>query len=123
MCDELSLKGAYQLFATIFRGECKNELKLNKLNYGCEVYMELDWVVNDNNVARPDCMVIWREFKDIFLIFPPQLILEVSFHFTRLRDRNTKSDLYGMYGVKYFIIADCDKKTTEIFELVNNKYK
>lgn len=28
-----------------------------------------------------------------------------------------------MYGVKYFIIADCDKKTTEIFELIDNKYK
>ena len=28
-----------------------------------------------------------------------------------------------MYGVKYFIIADCDKNTIEIFELTDNKYK
>ena len=85
--------------------------------------MELDWIVNDNTVVRPDCMLVCGEFTDDFLLFPPQLILEVSSHSTRLRDRNTKFNLYEMYGVKYFIIADCDKKTTEIFELIDNKYK
>ena len=118
-----SPKRAHQLFATMFSGEFRNELKINKLNCDCEVYMELDWIVNDNTVVRPDCMVVCGEFKEDFLTFPPQLILEVSSHSTRLRDRNTKFNLYEMYGVKYFIIADCDKKTTEIFELIDNKYK
>lgn len=57
------------------------------------------------------------------MTFAPQLVLEVSSHFTRLKDRNTKSDLYEMNEVKYFIIGDYDKKTTEIFELIDNKYK
>jgi Uma2 family endonuclease len=68
-------------------------------------------------------MVVCGEFKEDFLTFPPQLILEISSHTTRLRDRNTKSNIYEMYGVKYYIIADCDKKTLEIFELTDNKYK
>jgi Putative restriction endonuclease len=28
-----------------------------------------------------------------------------------------------MYGVKYYIIADCEKKSIEVFELIDNKYK
>ena len=68
-------------------------------------------------------MVVCEDFKEDFLTFPPQLILEISSHSTRLRDRNTKYNLYEMYGVKYYIIADCDKKIVEIFELTDNKYK
>ena len=68
-------------------------------------------------------MVVCGDFTEDYLTFPPQLILEVSSHATRLRDRNTKYNLYEMYGVKYYIIADCDKETIEIFELTNNKYK
>ena len=113
----------HQLFATSFAGEIRSILKAEKVNCTCDVYNELDWIVNENTVVRPDCMVVCGDFKEDYLTFPPQLILEVSSHATRLRDRNTKYNLYEMYGVKYYIIADCDKKTLEIFELTDNKYK
>ena len=118
-----SPKRNHQLFSTTFGSEVRNLLKANKLNCNCEVYIELDWIVNENTVVRPDCMVVCGDFTEDYLTFPPQLILEVSSHTTRLRDRNTKYNLYEMYGAKYYIIADCDKKTLEIFELTDNKYK
>jgi Uma2 family endonuclease len=68
-------------------------------------------------------MVVCGEFKTDFLHFPPSLILEVTSHSTRLRDRNTKFTLYEMYGIKYYLIADCDTKKVDIFELIDNKYK
>lgn len=68
-------------------------------------------------------MIVCGEFKDDYLTFPPQLILEISSHSTRLRDRNTKFTLYEMYGVKYYLMADCDTQKVEIFELIDNKYK
>lgn len=113
----------HQLFTTSFAGEIRSILKENKVNCNCNVYNELDWIVNENTVVRPDCMVVCGDFKEDYLTFPPQLILEVSSRSTRLRDRNTKYNLYEMYGVKYYIIADCDKKNLEIFELTDNKYK
>ena len=118
-----SPKRNHQLLSTAFGSEVRNLLKANKLNCNCEVYIELDWIVNENTVVRPDCMVVCGDFTEDYLTFPPQLILEVSSHTTRLRDRNTKYNLYEMYGAKYYIIADCDKKTLEIFELTDNKYK
>ena len=68
-------------------------------------------------------LIVCGEFKDDFLTFPPQLILEVSSHSTRLRDRNTKFTLYEMYGVKYYLMADGDTQKIEVFELIDNKYK
>ena len=113
----------HQLFTISFGGEIRSILKENTVNCNCNVYIELDWIVNENTVVRPDCMVVCGDFTEDYLTFPPQLILEVSSHSTRLRDRNTKYNLYEMYGVKYYIIADYDKKTLEIFELTDNKYK
>ncbi|MBP6431060.1 MAG: Uma2 family endonuclease [Ferruginibacter sp.] len=116
-------KRKHQLFTSNFCREFGNSLQKQKANCNCNVYIELDWVVNDDTVVRPDCMVVCGEFTDDYLTFPPQLILEVSSHSTRLRDRNTKFNLYEMYGVKYYIIADCEKNSIETFELIDNKYK
>ena len=113
----------HQRFNTAFATEVSIALKANKDSCNCVVYTELDWIVNENTVVRPDCMIVCGEFKDDYLNFPPQLILEVSSLSTRLRDRNTKFTLYEMYGVKYFLIADCDTKKFETFELIDNKYK
>jgi Uma2 family endonuclease len=118
-----SPKRTHQFFGGKFFRLLGNVLEKEKLVCSCETYYELDWIVNDTTVVRPDCMVVCGDFKEDFLTFPPQLILEVSSPNTRLRDRNTKFSLYEMYGVKYYLIADCDKKIIEIFELINNKYK
>ena len=118
-----SPKRSHQNFSGKFSRQLGNILEREKLTCNCEVYYELDWIITDNTVVRPDCMVVCGNFTEDFLTFPPQLILEISSHATRLRDRNTKYNLYEMYGVKYYIITDCDKKTIEIFELIDNKYK
>ena len=97
--------------------------KENCTNCNCEVLYEIGWIVNNNTLVRPDCIIICGEVNTEFIIFPPTLILEIASHSTRLKDRNTKFNLYEMAGVKYYIIADIQKKFVEVFELTDNKYK
>lgn len=118
-----SPKREHQWFNTAFAGEIRFFLKEQKHQCQCDVYTELDWIINENTVVRPDCMIICGEFKNDYLTFPPSLILEVTSRSTRMRDRNTKFSLYEMNGVKYYLIADCDTKKVEVFELIDNKYK
>jgi Uma2 family endonuclease len=113
----------HQSFGSKFIRIAGNMLENTKAVCNCEVLHELDWIVNDNTVVRPDCMIVCGEIKNEFLTFPPQLILEISSHSTKLRDRNTKFLLYEMYGVKYYLMADCDTQKIETFELIDNKYK
>ncbi|MBV9962316.1 MAG: Uma2 family endonuclease, partial [Parafilimonas sp.] len=40
-----------------------------------------------------------------------------------LKDRNTKFNLYQSYGVKYYLIANIDKKEIEFYQLIDNRYK
>jgi Uma2 family endonuclease len=118
-----SPKREYQKFSGNFHSSVNNLLKEHKQLCNCEVYYELDWIVSENTVVRPDVMIVCGEFKDDFLNFPPTLILEITSPSTYLRDRNTKFNLYEMYGVKYYIIADPQKKSVEVFELTDNVYR
>jgi hypothetical protein len=40
-----------------------------------------------------------------------------------MKDRNIKFRLYESAGVKYYLMADPDANTIEIFELTDNQYK
>lgn len=118
-----SPKRAHQWFTTNFASIIGNELAKKKGRCNCDVYVELDWLVNENTVVRPDCMIVCGNFTEDYLHFPPTLILEVSLDSTRIRDRNTKFNLYEMLGVKYYVLADEDKATVDFYELNVNKYR
>lgn len=89
----------------------------------CEVYNRLDWIINEETVVRPDGMIVCMNFTADFLTFPPTLILEVESQSTFLKDRNIKLKLYEANGVKYYLLANPDKKILESFELKDCTYQ
>ncbi len=88
----------------------------------CSVYFELDWIVSNDTIVRPDVMIVCGEFKDDFLKFPPTLVVEILSKATSLKDRHVKHQLYEAQGVKFYILVNPDTQATEIFELVNGEY-
>lgn len=114
---------SHQWFTTKFIQKCGNELDKINLSCDCEVYSELDWIIDNDSVVRPDCMIVCGKFSEDFLTYPPTHIVEISSPSTKLRDRNTKYKLYEMKGVKYYIISNTELKTVEVFELISGKYK
>lgn len=89
----------------------------------CKVLYESDWVISEDTIIRPDIMIVCGPFdENDFIRIPPALAVEIFSNSTRLKDRNIKFTIYQQYGVKYYLMADPDKKTLEAFELVNNQY-
>ncbi len=103
--------------------QADSSLLKNRANCNCKVYSEIDWKVNEDTVVRPDVMIVCGETKTDYLEFPPSLILEVLSVSTRMKDRNVKFQLYQEQGVKYYLLADCDKRFVEVFELIDNVYR
>jgi len=99
-----------------------HELLGKKQVENCSFYYKLDWIVNENTVVRPDVMIVCGEFKDDFLRFPPTLIVEVLSASTSMKDKNIKYKLYEEQKVKYYILANPDTQTCDIFELQNGIY-
>lgn len=98
--------------------------KLSRLQGGCdncEVFYELDWIINDNTVVRPDLAIVCNQ-TDKFITSPPKLVVEILSPSTALKDRHVKHDIYQEQGVPYYIIIDPDTLKYNIYVLVNGIY-
>lgn len=97
--------------------------KLSECPSKCKALIELDWIVSEDTVVRPDISITCEAIEGKFLTNAPELIFEVLSPSTVLKDKNTKYELYQLNKVKYYILIDPENKTFEIFELNNDVYK
>ncbi len=88
----------------------------------CRVVYELDWIIDQETVVRPDVMVICGIESPDFLRTTPEFIMEILSESTRMKDRNIKFRIYQETGVKYYLLVDPEKKSFEVFELINNQF-
>ncbi len=73
----------------------------------CTVVSELDWIVDEATVVRPDIMIVCGDFPDQdHLRHTPNAVIEVLSKSTADRDRYGKRLLYEKAGVtNYFIVS------------------
>ncbi|MCA9135435.1 MAG: Uma2 family endonuclease [Planctomycetales bacterium] len=74
---------------------------------------ELDWIVSDDTVVRPDMIVVCGGAPDRYLESPPALIAEVLSSSTRQNDLTYKRELYASQGVQTYLIADPENKSIQ----------
>ncbi len=118
-----SPKRKHQYFSGELTFSLKEYLKRLMDSCGsCRVYQDLDWIVDDSTVVRPDIMVVCGEFKDDFLQSPPALIVEILSPSTALKDKNIKYNLYEAQGVRYYLLVEPDSRSVQILELVDGAY-
>lgn len=83
---------------------------------GLHVLHEIDWIVSDDTVVRPDIVVcdgVPREH----LTQPPRIVVEVLSPSTAEKDRTVKFELCQQQSVPYYLIVDPDQRTIQVFRL------
>ncbi len=109
--QEINGKIIYQLMSKL-KG-CKN----------CKVLPEVDWKIDEETVVRPDTLVICNlNGSKAYLDKAPEIIFEVLSPSTKKKDRNLKSILYAINGVKYYILVEPAGNFAEVYKLENGKY-
>ena len=116
-----SAKFKHQIFNTRFSRMVGNLLSAGPCN--CEPVSDVDWIVNNDTVVRPDTMIVCGKVTTDFITSPPSLVLEIGSVSTFLRDKNIKYKLYEISGVKYYIMADTEKQKVTAYELVEGIYE
>ena len=79
----------------------------------CEVYTNLDWIISDETVVRPDVMVVCGEQPTRHLERPPEIVVEVLSETTRAHDLVAKRAVYREQGVPHYLVIDPDARTAE----------
>ncbi len=100
-----------------------SQLLLNELDK-CEksnVYIELDWIINENTVVRPDVSVLCDEIEE-YIKTPPKIIFEVISKSTVIKDEKIKFELYREEKVDYYVLVYPNLKKVRAFKLDKYRY-
>jgi Uma2 family endonuclease len=113
----------HQLLSLVIASEILNSLKTAKDKCGdCSIRQDLDWIVDEETILRPDIVVVCQEI-DKYITSAPSIIIEILSPSSGHRDRIIKHEIYAEQGVKYYIIADPSTLTFQAYQLIDGKYQ
>ena len=90
-------------------------------HHECYVVSDLDWIVDENTVVRPDVVVICERVKD-YIKTPPEVIFEVLSKATAEKDEYLKFELYEREKVPFYVLVYPDLRKARIFGLRDGRY-
>ena len=88
----------------------------------CGVYVDLDWIVSNDTVVRPDLIVDCGDWVQEHLRRVPSIAVEVRSPSTAQNDSTYKFRLYEEHAVGYYIMVDPISKSIEFYGLVEGKF-
>ena len=94
---------------------------LNACSTNCEVLSEVDWLVSDDTVVRPDILIACSVSGEK-LTQTPEVIVEIISPSTARRDELLKFELYQKEGVKFYILIYPDPKKAKVYRLIEGQY-
>jgi Uma2 family endonuclease len=95
---------AYLLLRDIEQRECD-----------ASVIFELDWVVFDDTVVRPDLVIVCGPPPERHIETPPAVVAEVISDASSRRDSIYKRDLYDEQGVGVYLLVDPENETLQVY--------
>lgn len=98
--------------------EIRNYLK----DKSCKVFYELDVVLSNEDVVKPDIFIVCdkKKITDNNIQGTPDMIVEVLSPSTTKRDKIIKLDIYKKYGVKEYWIVDPSNEYISVYYFDDN---
>ena len=87
-----------------------------------EVLQEIDWIISDDTVVRPDVVLLCGDAPERHILEAPAIVAEILSPSTADRDRNAKLKLYEDNGVSYYLIVDVQNNRVTAFKRDNDKF-
>jgi Uma2 family endonuclease len=110
-----SVFGAYSFIASQITTALN--IAANHADCDASVLPELDWVVAEDTVVRPDISVVCGQFPPKHVESAPAMVVEVLSDSTRDQDLNYKRELYEQNQVRWYLIFDPKPQTITALKL------
>ena len=96
--------------------------QLRHCSHKCFVYPELDWIIDEDTVVRPDLMVVCKEVQT-HLKEPPLVVVEIVSKSTAQKDQFLKYSLYEKEKVKFYVLVYPEIQKLRVFKLRDNAFE
>jgi Uma2 family endonuclease len=92
-------------------------IALHESNCDANAIAEVDWIVSDDTVVRPDLSLVCGAPPERHIESAPALVVEILSASTRERDLHWKRDLFQQQSVPWYLIIDTDNDTLDPLRL------
>lgn len=89
----------------------------------CFVLVEEDYIINKENVVRPDLSIVCKDALAANIIKAPKLIVEIVSGSSAYRDEKVKFAMYERELVEYYILAYPEEFLVKVYRLQNAKFQ
>ncbi len=96
-------------------------ISLDKCQNNSFVYAELDYIIDEYNVFRPDISVVCKKIER-FIDITPKMVIEILSPSTSLKDTTIKFSSYEKEGVEFYMMVDYELRKLKLYKLINYKY-
>ena len=92
---------------------------------GCNatVLAEIDWIVDDHTVLRPDVVVLCGSEPDRHVEETPAIVVEILSESTCARDETHKRAIYAREKVPFYFIVDPNSNELMVLELKGDRFE
>ena len=108
--QDVAGKVFFQLFSQI--ANCEN----------CQVFYEIDWIISNETVVRPDIVVVCHDTAEDFVRKTPGIVFEIVSKATSFKDESLKFELYEREGVKYYVLVYPEEERLKVYKLINGRF-
>jgi len=84
----------------------------------CDIYPELDYIVNENTILRPD-LAIYCEDVETYPKTTPKIVIEIVSDSTANKDEKIKYEIYEKEKVDFYVLVYPDFKKVKIYKNKN----
>jgi len=95
---------------------------INEAKCDATVLAEIDWIVDQHTVLRPDVVVVCGREPERHLEHAPAIAVEILSESTRERDLTHKRSLYAEQRVPIYLIVDPVAATLTSLEIADDEY-
>jgi Uma2 family endonuclease len=118
-----SASGKHQWIASLITTEFVLSFRSGPRACGdCISVQDVDWVIDDYTVLRPDLAIICYPMST-YITSAPSLVVEILSPSSGHHDRIVKHEIYEEQKVPYYIIIDPVSQIHQAFHLSDGKYK
>ncbi|MBK8503988.1 MAG: Uma2 family endonuclease [Saprospiraceae bacterium] len=95
---------------------------LDQSSCTCELFYELDLIIDNHTVVRPDMMIFCEEIRSDYPDSAPALVVEIISAGSRQMDREIKMEIYRDFGILNYLVVDPEHQTLEHYLLMKDSY-
>lgn len=88
----------------------------------CNLVVELDYIISQDTVFRPDISIICEEVED-YIRKAPLMIVEVVLESSAERDEGVKRDIYEHEGGDYYMLVYPEHRLAKVYKNSERGYR